>query len=1535
MFLSRSDSPWICGSRGGGGFGNGTEPTESGSDGEGWGPWSSNRSFDLTTCFEDSVLLNVPSVIFFLLAVPRLVVVLRRPAFHVPRDWTYTIKVTLPLLLASLWGSKLSALLIDKNSYNHEILAAASSAVAYAAAGCLHHIEQLRSAIGSTALLLFWLFQIIADIIIMRTEILLGRSPDFSGALPHSSTLLTAVTLILSSAVFVAENIPKDHHRYTLVPTSPEEAEAAAADEKLHDSPEAHANIFSRIWFLWMDPLMRLGYSKDLDMEDLWGLRHVDSAAANSNRFMRAWRDQVGRKKPSLFGAIAKSFGFTFASAAVFKVLQDMLSFSQPTFLKWILVFTASWSPENRGHEQPVSKGFAIAFMMLAAASFQTIFLHQYFHISITVGMRIRAALMTAVYQKALRLSNSARQNKTLGEIVNLMAVDAGRIGDMTQYLHIIWSGPFQISMAIYFLYQTLGPAIFAGVAVMILMIPVNAILATKSRALNKIQMGNKDSRTKLMDEVLSGIKIIKLYAWERPFLSKIGVIRDKEMHTLRRIGMLGAVQSFCWGSTPFLVSLFSFVVYSLVSSDPLTSPKVFVSLALFNLLQFPLNVFPSVISAIIDASVSLNRLRDFLSSEELDGSAVTKEHLSFHNGVNGSNGVAPEILAHPNQPIERISLQNGTFRWEEKSDLPTLKDVSISVSDGQLVGVVGIVGSGKSSTLSAILGEMYKQSGSVTVRGSIAYVPQTPWIMNATLKENILFGNAFDAEFYNATLEACGLKPDLSMLPGGDLTEIGERGINLSGGQKQRISLARAVYSRADIYLLDDTLSAVDAHVGRHIFDKVIGPRGLLRKRARLFVTHSIHHLPEFNYICMLVSGKIAECGTYQELMSRGDSSSVFCLVKEYGKRKDASAGDSEANLVEMGKTVSVGQLSKANSEKALSAPTKAVENAKSKLMSQEERSKGSVSLKVYATYAISCGVVSVFFFFVLATAGRFLSIAQDLYLADWADANDRKTTKLLRGLSLDDEPKDDAFHRLTVYGVIGFLGAFTMAGQVLYVWVLCGIRAARLLHNQMLTNVLHLPQSYFDTTPLGRILNRFSKDVYTVDEVLPRVFQGFVNTLLRVLSVLVVNAIGNWLFIFFVVPLGALYLFFQRYYLRTSRELKRLESTSRSPIYANFQETLNGVSTIRAYDQVQRFIVSNEDRVDYHLRAYYPSISSNRWLAVRLESIGTLLVFGSALFPVISIMVYGTVSASLVGLALTYSLSVTQTLNWVVRQSAEIETNIVSVERMKEYIDLPQEAAYEVPARRPSQSWPSNGEIDFVNYSTRYREGLELVLKDTSFKILPKEKIGIVGRTGAGKSSLTLALFRLIESASGKILIDGLDTSSLGLYDLRSRMTIIPQDSFLFTGTVRDNLDPFQENTDEKLWAALEAASLKPVIARLEGGLDAPVLQGGENFSVGQRQLICLARAVLRNTRILVLDEATAAIDYETDSIIQKTIRNVATNATVITIAHRINTIIDYDRILVLDAGRVVELDTPQALLKDKQSKFYSLAKEAGLAK
>jgi len=824
------------------------------------------------------------------------------------------------------------------------------------------------------------------------------------------------------------------------------------------------------------------------------------------------------------------------------------------------------------------------------------------------------------------------------------------------------------------------------------------------------------------------------------------------------------------------------------------------------------------------------------------------------------------------------------------------------------LVAVVGQVGCGKSTLLSAILGETEKLHGSVFVEGSVAYVSQQAWIQNATVRENILFSRAFDSARYERVIDTCALRQDLEILPAGDATEIGERGINLSGGQKQRVSLARAVYFNADIYLLDDPLSAVDAHVGKHIFDNVVGPRGMLRNKTRLLVTHGIHFLPQVDQIIVIKEGRISECGTYSELLANSGAFAEF--LQTYASENHSANSSGELARLSNSHTT----RSSTSDEKEVEDVEKLSEDETGKMIDEERSETGRVKFSVFLSYLKSVGacftVTTIIFLFLMEAC----TVGTGVWLAYWSSAN--ITTNKQRDFYIG------------IYGGIALgQGIFTFLMSISLTFG--SMLASRRLHHGLLNNIMRSPMSFFDTTPLGRIVNRFSKDMYVVDETLERAMCDFLWCLFDIIGLITAISYATPLFLAVLPFLGALYFYIQRVYVATSRQLKRIESVSRSPIYSHFLETITGATTIRAFSQQQRFIRDNYSRTDENQVAYYLSISSNRWLAIRLEFIGNCLILCAGLFAVLS---RDKIMSGLVGMSLTYSLEVTDTLNWFVRMTSDLETDLVAVERVKEYSETPSEAEWIKPDSRPPDNWPDMGSIAIEDFDLKYREGLPLVLKQINCVIGAGEKVGIVGRTGAGKSSLTLALFRILERAGGRIVIDGVDIANIGLQDLRSRLTIIPQDPVLFSGTLRLNLDPFDRHTDEELWKALEVSHLKNFVSGLDDGLQHAVAEGGENLSVGQRQLVCLARALLRKSKILVLDEATAAVDLETDELIQQTIRREFADRTVFTIAHRLNTIMDYDRVLVLDNGSVIEFDSPANLLKDN-GVFTKMAQDANL--
>uniref|UniRef100_A0A8C7K9K0 Canalicular multispecific organic anion transporter 2-like n=1 Tax=Oncorhynchus kisutch TaxID=8019 RepID=A0A8C7K9K0_ONCKI len=1480
--------------------------------------WVANQTLhtdspDLPECFQLSVLSWLPCVYLWLACPPYIFYVQRNNMGYIMMSVLNRVKTVFALLLwivcwADLFGTFHELHQGDTRPPIYFVTPLVVG-ITMLLATFLIQFERLRGVQSSGILFIFWFLSVLCAIVPFRSKILQAKNP----------------------------------------------------------CPQSTAGFLSTMTFWWFTSMAIKGYKNPLEAKDLWSLNKRDSSEEVVPKLLKEWdleqikahsaeirstqalyskpppageSNHVGGenspeevevllskkrtpKKPSFLRSLIKAFGPYFLIGSAFKLLQDLITFVNPQLLSLLISFT-------KQKEAPTWWGYALAFLMFFTAFLQTLILHQHFQYCFVTGMRLRTAIIGAIYRKSLIITNAAKRTSTVGEIVNLMSVDAQRFMDLTTFLNMLWSAPLQIILALYFLWQNLGPSVLAGVAVMILLIPLNAAIAVRTRAYQVEQMHYKDARIKLMNEILNGIKVLKLYAWENSFKEKVLEIRQKELNVLRKTAYLGALSTMAWTSAPFLVALMTFAVYVTVDKNNiLDAEKAFVSLSLFNILRFPLNMLPQVISSVVQASVSLKRIQDFLSHEELDPESVDR-----------------------NNTDSSVTVVNGKFTWA-KQDPPALHNINLMVPQSSLLAVVGHVGCGKSSLVSALLGEMEKLEGQISIRGSVAYVPQQAWIQNATLRDNILFGKAYNEQKYRSCLEACALTPDLEVLPGGDLTEIGEKGINLSGGQRQRVSLARALYNEADVYLLDDPLSAVDSHVAKHIFDHVIGPEGALQGKTRILVTHGISFLPQVDNIMVMVEGRVSEMGSYQELLQQNGAFAEF--LRNYSL-EDIIEDEATVDLIDEEEDFPDDVLSNhtdmVDSEPVVEAKRKFIrqisvisgdlENPRSKsvrrrlcserkhaepdpekklpkvekLIQAETTETGRVKSKVFWEYAKAVGPLLTLFICFLYGCQSAAAIGANVWLSQWT--NDAAQNMTQENVSM----------RVGVYAALGITqGILVMVSS--FTLAMGNIGAARKLHYALLDNKFHTPQSFFDTTPIGRVINRFSKDIYVIDEALPSTVLMFLGTFFSSLSTMIVIVASTPIFAVVIAPLTFIYVFVQRFYVATSRQLKRLESVTRSPIYSHFSETVTGSSVIRAYGRRDAFVLMSDVKVDDNQKSYYPGIVANRWLGVRIEFIGNCIVLFAALFAVIG---KDNLNPGLVGLSVSYALLVTMSLNWMVRMTSDLESNIVAVERVKEYSETKIEAPWEVEDKKPSPDWPSQGKVEFLDYSVRYREGLDLVLKNLTLSVVGGEKIGIVGRTGAGKSSMTLCLFRLLEAAGGEITIDGVKISEIGLHDLRSKLTIIPQEPVLFSGSLRMNLDPFEKYNDGEVWKALELSHLNKFVSNQPAKLELECSEGGENLSVGQRQLVCLARALLRKTRILILDEATAAIDLETDDLIQSTIRTQFEDCTVFTIAHRLNTIMDYTRVLVLDKGQVAEFDTPSKLLS-KRGIFYGMAKDAGL--
>ncbi|NWS95557.1 MRP7 protein, partial [Mionectes macconnelli] len=1267
----------------------------------------------------------------------------------------------------------------------------------------------------------------------------------------------------------------------------------------------------SRFFHIWMNPLLKRGYQGKLNQpQDVYVLPRQLQAARVCDRSHHA------QKAVQLFSVLHAAFGLRFYSLGFLKLAGDLLGFSGPLLLNLLVNFMES-------RQEPLSHGVLYALGLFAGSFLSALLRNQFTHEMNKVTLMVRAAVISAIYRKALRVSSTSLSRFTVGEIVNFMSTDTSRLVNFCLSFHEVWSMPVQFAITLYLLYQQVGVAFLGGLVLSLLLVPINKILANYIMKNSKEMLKHKDTRVKLMSEFLSGIRVIKYYTWEKHFGTRINACRAKELQKLRAISYLDAVCVYLWAALPVVISIATFVTYALLGHQ-LTATKVFTALALVGMLILPLNSFPWVLYGTLEAKVSLDRIQHFLELVDQDLEA----YYALDSPSDTATAMEMRCAAFSWVPVEeeggRQPLSTGTLQ---------LHIDNLSVRKGMLLGVVGKVGSGKSSLLAAITGELIKQGGRVYVcdlEEGFGLATQEPWIQFTTVRENILFGQEYDARLYEEVVEACALSEDLNILPSGDQTEVGEHGVTLSGGQKARVALARAVYQGKDLYLLDDPLAAVDADVANHLMQKCI--LGVLKHKTRILCTHRTEFLEKADALLLIDNGRIVKTGTPADILP---------LVEAFPKCKDMDKKQKNKGLF---------LESLRGQEEAIETEKEESTQTDNLIQKEEEKKEGAVAFQVYKAYWLAVGTwlaLSILFSLFLMQASRNIS---DWWLSYWISSISQtaNTSMMVCSASLpspelllfsiaelvfpiqalDTTPVPsngsvDVKFYLIVYGSIaGANSLFTIFRAFLFAYGT--LRAATVIHNRLLQRALKATVTFFDTTPTGRILNRFSSDLYCVDENLPFFLNIFLANMYGLLGILVIISYGlPWIGLV-LLPLAVVYFSIQRYYRHTSRELKRLYSVTLSPIYTHFSETLSGLSSIRAMRATQRFELENQLRLEWNQRCLFASNAAMVWLDIRLQMIGVAVVTAIAGIAIIQHQKQ-LGNPGLVGLALSYALSVTNLLSDLISSFTQTEIMMVSVERTEEYTtDIPME-----PQDRLVQvaaDWPSQGLLEFREVVLAYRAGLPNALDGVSFTVYPGEKLGIVGRTGSGKSTLFLALFRMVELKSGRILLDGVDSQLVGLEELRSRLAIIPQDPFLFSGSIRENLDPQGKRTDAELHEVLEQCHLRDAVTQM-GGLDSELGERGKSLSVGQRQLVCLARALLTQAKVLCIDEATASVDQKTDQLLQQTIRQRFADKTVLTIAHRLNTILDSDRVLVMQAGRVAELDSPTRLSQKDGSLFQHL--------
>lgn len=1412
----------------------------------------------------------------------------------------------------------------------------------------------------------------------------------------------------------------------------------------IEPSHEPLASVLSLLTFAWIDPLLWQGYKEPLEIKHVWNLLPRDKAATVLANYRQV------KKTTSLALHLMKYFKALLLIQCVWAVMGGVLTFAPTLLLKAILEYVEMPTIAPRNVLWLYVILLPLSDLIRSIADGQALWIGR------KVCIRIRSIIIGEIYAKALRRkaasgketalggsdANSAKETKmdklkrflrlkkgtdkkpgaqngdvvkkdaakdsdeqaNLGTIINLMSVDSFKISECTSYLHFLFAAaPSQLIVSIVLLYRVMGLSAVPGLVIMVLLLPINILLAKGFNFTQRKIMAATDKRIHTTNEILQNIRIIKYFAWEKRFSDIVDEKRKAELHALRNRYMIWALAVAIWNTVPVLITFFSFLVYTKVERKPLYPSVAFTAISLFMLLRVPLDQLGDMIAHVQEAKVSVDRVEEFLSEDETE----KYEQLGPDNVDEDGNRV--------------IGFRNASFIWGGKDAIAAdgsmafrLLDLNIDFRIGKLNIIAGPTGSGKTSMLMALLGEMTLTKGNVYLPGgcsredvrpdpatglteTCAYVAQTAWLVNANIRENILFSAPYDEKRYKDVLVACALERDLEILDNGDETLVGENGITLSGGQKQRISLARAVYSNSRHVLLDDCLSAVDSHTAKWIFTKCIKGE-LMRDRTCILVTHNTTLCaPLSEYVVLLENGRADVHGTSEDIIASGKlgeeirskSRPGSSDVSRVPSRVPSSVGDeSDQTLIDNGGN----HTTNANANGKQEKPRTTLE---------ETKATGAVKWQVIKLYLQAMGR---WWFWAIAVvvfgSQQFSSVASNLWIKEWANqytaglesrysTQSSMTSQSSTGFWLspayfastinfvkdtsasfitpanystaDNVPEVNVDYYLMVLALIGIAGAALALTRDL--WLFFGsLTASWKLHSRLMSAVSRAKFKFFDVTPLGQLMNRFSKDLEAIDQEVAPVAIGVMSCAVGILITVILIAAITPGFLVAGVFITGLYVVVGMFYLRASRDLKRLESVNRSPLFQQFGETLSGVTTIRAYGDERRFIRENLTKINTQSRPFIFLWAANRWLAFRTDLLGDFVSFFAGVFVILSL---GKIDAGSAGVSLSYAIGFSENILWLVRLYAMNEQNMNSVERVKEYLDVEQEAEPINEKNRPAQNWPAHGAVEFIGYSTRYRKELDPVLKNVTFKIEPREKVGIVGRTGAGKSSLTLAIFRALEAESGKILIDDMDIGMIGLQDLREAITIVPQDPTLFTGTIRTNLDPFDLYTDDAIYAALKkvqligpnevlpATSQSPLLPapNTDGqndevvaspttptatnkniflDLSSSVAESGTNLSQGQRQLLCLARAMLKSPKVLVMDEATASIDYATDSKIQETIRDLT--STIITIAHRLATIVDYDKVLVLDHGAVVEYGHPHELMQKEDGHFRSMCEMSG---
>uniref|UniRef100_A0AAQ5ZB04 ATP-binding cassette, sub-family C (CFTR/MRP), member 9 n=1 Tax=Amphiprion ocellaris TaxID=80972 RepID=A0AAQ5ZB04_AMPOC len=1442
--------------------------------------------------------------------------------------------------------------LVSNNNHLHlfmpafmGFIAATTSVVYY------HNIETSNFPKLLLVLFIYWVLAFITK------SIKLWKFAEYKVGPQHLRFCITALLVILYGLLMAVEINVIRVRKYVFF-ANPQKVKPP---EDLQDLGvrflQPFVNLLSKATYWWMNPLIIGAHKRPIELKKIGKLPIAMRALTNYLRLKDAYEDQRTaedpERAPSIWRSMYRAFGRPILLSSTFRYLADLLGFAGPLCISGIVKYLKTKDEETylgvyfMSSTELLQNSSVLAILLFLALVLQRTFLQASYYVTIETGINLRGALLAMIYNKILRLStsNMSMGEMTLGQINNLVAIETNQLMWFLFLCPNLWAMPVQIVMGVILLYYLLGCSALVGASVIVLLAPVQYLIATKLADTQKNTLEHSTDRLKTTTEILKGIKLLKLYAWENIFCDSVEETRGKELTSLKTFAFYTSMSIFMNAAIPIAAVLATFVMHHFINKTGPSPSEAFAALALFHILVTPLFLLSTVVRFAVKALVSVQKLGEFLQSDEIGDDSwrngdisVTlepgKKHLGMTKAINRKQPMRYQMdnYEHPTRrplrPTETedvaVKVSNGSFTWG--SNLLTLSDINIRIPTGQLTMIVGQVGCGKSSLLLAMLGEMQAIEGRVywrslnssnagferNIKYSVAYAAQKSWLLNATVEENITFGSPFNKQRYKAVIDACSLQPDIDLLPFGDQTEIGERGINLSGGQRQRICVARALYQNTNIVFLDDPFSALDIHLSDHLMQE-----GILKflqddKRTVVLVTHKLQYLIHADWIIAMKDGSVLREGTLKDIQTHDvelyDHWKTLMNRQDQELEKDIQQ-DSQTTLER--KTLRRAFYSReAKNQIDDEDEEEEEEEEDDDNMSMTTNRRSKIPWKVCWCYLSSGGFFMVFLMVSSKLLKHSVIVTIDYWLALWT---------CLYSVNLCDS------YYLTVFIILCAAGITLCLITSLTVEFL-GLSAATNLHHNLLNKIIHAPIRYTNTTL--QHLQVYSSTVNTCSHI-PPTLESLTRSTLLCLSAIGVIASITPAFLIALVPLGVAFYFIQKYFRVASKDLQDLDDSTQLPLLCHFSETAEGLTTIRAFRQEARFKQRMLELTDTNNTAYLFLSAANRWLEVRTDYLGAVIVLTAAATSIWSLR-YGLQAGGLVGLGLTYALTVTNYLNWVVRNLADLEVQMAAVKKVNSFLGTESEN-YEgsMDSSQVPENWPHNGEIKIQDLCVRYDPMLKPVLKHVNAYVEPGQKVGICGRTGSGKSSLSLAFFNMVDIFEGKIIIDGIDICKLPLQTLRSRLSIILQDPVLFSGSIRFNLDPERTCTDDRLWEALEIAQLKNMVKALAGGLDAVVTEGGENFSVGQRQLFCLARAFVRKSSILIMDEATASIDMATENILQKVVMTAFADRTVVTIAHRVHTILTADLVIVMKRGNILEYDKPETLLEQEDGMFASFVK------